>query len=72
MLSLHSKQLKHGMVSCEKVYIENMAYPRASEATITYAESGETEVIKKGENIICSYFQFSLILKLKRNKKKCI
>ena len=50
MLSLHSKQLKHGMVSCEKVYIENMAYPRASEATITYAQSGETEVIREGEN----------------------
>lgn len=50
MLSLHSKQPKRGMISCEKGYIEIMEYPRAWEATITYAESGETEVIKEGEN----------------------
>ena len=29
MLSLHSKQPKRGMVSCEKGYIEIMEYPRA-------------------------------------------
>lgn len=50
MLSLHSKQPKRGMVSCEKGYIEIMEYPRARDATITYAESGETEVIREGEN----------------------
>ena len=50
MLSLHSKQPKRGMISCEKGYIEIMEYPRAWEATITYAESGETEVIKEGEH----------------------
>ena len=27
-----------------------MEYPRAWDATITYAESGETEVIREGEN----------------------
>lgn len=32
MLSLHSKQPKRGMVSCEKGYIEIMEYPRAWEA----------------------------------------
>ncbi len=50
MLSLHSKQPKRGMVSCEKGYIEIMEYPRAWEAVITYAESGEKEVIKAGEH----------------------
>lgn len=50
MLSLHSKQPKRGMVSCEKGYIEIMEYPRAWEATITYADSGKTELIKAGEN----------------------
>lgn len=50
MLSLHSKQPKRGMVSCEKGYIEIMEYPRAWEATITYTDSGKTELIKTGEN----------------------
>lgn len=50
MLSLHSKQPKRGMISCEKGYIEIMEYPRAWDATITYAESGETEVIQEGKN----------------------
>ena len=48
MLSLHSKQPKRGMVSCEKGYIEVMEYPRAWEAKIVDAESGETQVIKAG------------------------
>lgn len=50
MLSLHSKQPKRGMISCEKGYIEIMEYPRAWEAVITYTDSGETEVIREGEN----------------------
>lgn len=50
MLSLHSKQPKRGMISCEKGYIEVMDYPRAWEATITYTDSGETELVKAGEN----------------------
>lgn len=48
MLSMHSKQPKRGMVSCEKGYIEVMEYPRAWEAKIVDAESGETQVIKAG------------------------
>ena len=48
MLSLHSKQPKRGMVSCEKGYIEVMEYPRAWEAKIVDAETGETQVIKAG------------------------
>ena len=50
MLSLHSKQPKRAMISCEKGYIEIMEYPRAWEATITDAETGKQEVIKSGEN----------------------
>lgn len=50
MLSLHSKQPKRGMVSCEKGYIEIMEYPRAWEAKITYTDTGKTEIISAGEN----------------------
>lgn len=50
MLSLHSKQPKRGMVSCEKGYIEIMEYPRAWEAKITYIDTGKEEIIKAGEN----------------------
>lgn len=49
MLSLHSKQPKRGMVSCEKGYIEIMEYPRAFEAVVTYTESGEKEWVKEGD-----------------------
>lgn len=49
MLSLHSKQPKRGMVSCEKGYIEIMEYPRACEAVITYVDSGRTEKITAGK-----------------------
>lgn len=50
MLSLHSKQPKRGMISCENGYIEVMEYPRAWEASITYNDTGKTEVITAGDN----------------------
>ena len=50
MLSLHSKQPKRGMVSCENGYIEVMEYPRAWEAKVTYTDTGKTETIAAGEN----------------------
>ena len=50
MLSLHSKQPKRGMISCENGYIEIMEYPRASEAKITYTDTNKTEIIKAGES----------------------
>lgn len=50
MISLHSKQPKRGMISCEKGYIEIMEYPRAWEVAITYADSGEVETIKAGNH----------------------
>ena len=50
MLSLHSKQPKRAIVSCERGYIEIMEYPRAWEAKITDAESGESRLVKAGKN----------------------
>lgn len=44
-LSMHSKQPKRAMISCEKGYIEIMEYPRADKAVIVDAETGaRTEV----------------------------
>ena len=47
-LTLHSKQPKRGMISCDKGYIEIMEYPRAQKAVITYTETNEKEVIEVG------------------------
>ena len=48
VLSLHSKQPKRAVVSCEKGYIEIMEYPRAQEAVIVEATAGTREVVKAG------------------------
>ncbi|MBD5118787.1 MAG: Gfo/Idh/MocA family oxidoreductase [Clostridiales bacterium] len=47
-LSLHSKQPKRAVISCEKGYIEIMEYPRADEAVIVDAATGERETVKAG------------------------
>ncbi len=47
-LSLHSKQPKRAVVSCEKGYIEIMEYPRADRALIVDAETGRTETVSAG------------------------
>ena len=49
-LTLHSKQPKRAMISCEKGYIEIMEYPRAWEARITDAVSGDVKTITSGEH----------------------
>ena len=49
-LSMHSKQPKRAMISCEKAYIEIMEYPRAWEARITDAVSGEVRTVSIGDN----------------------
>ena len=49
-LTLHSKQPKRGMISCDKGYIEIMEYPRAQKAVITYTETGEREEIEVGKH----------------------
>lgn len=48
-LSLHSKQPKRAVISCEKGYIEIMEYPRADRAVIVEAETGKTHEITAGE-----------------------
>lgn len=48
-LSLHSRQPKRAVISCEKGYIEIMEYPRADEAVIVAAETGEREIIRAGK-----------------------
>lgn len=48
-LSMHSKQPKRAMISCEKAYIEIMEYPRADKAVIVDAETGERTVIEAGQ-----------------------
>lgn len=47
-LSMHSKQPKRAMISCEKAYIEIMEYPRADKAVIVDAETGVRTEIKAG------------------------
>ncbi len=47
-LSLHSKQPKRAVISCEKGYIEIMEYPRADKAVIVDAETGAAEEICEG------------------------
>ena len=59
MLSLHSKQPKRGMISCEKGYIEIMEYPRAWEARITDTESGESEMIRAGDKADALCYEFA-------------
>ena len=48
-LSLHSKQPKRAVISCDKAYIEIMEYPRADRATIVWTETGERDEIHVGE-----------------------
>lgn len=47
-LSLHSKQPKRAVISCEKGYIEIMDYPRADRAVIVDAADGERTEIAAG------------------------
>lgn len=72
MLSLHSKQPKRGMVSCEKGYIEIMEYPRAFEAAVTYTESGEKEWIKEGDTRDALIYELLDMEKAINGDKKCM
>ena len=47
-LSMHSKQPKRAMISCEQAYIEIMEYPRADKAVIVDAETGVRTEIEAG------------------------
>lgn len=72
MLSLHSKQPKRGMVSCEKGYIEIMEYPRAFEAVVTYTESGEKEWVKEGDTRDALIYELLDMEKAITGDKKCM
>ena len=48
-LSLHSKQPKRAVISCERGYIEIMEDPRADEAVIVDAAAGARETVRAGE-----------------------
>lgn len=72
MLSLHSKQPKRGMVSCEKGYIEIMEYPRAFEAVVTYTESDEKEWVKEGDTRDALIYELLDMEKAINGDKKCM
>lgn len=72
MLSLHSKQPKRGMVSCEKGYIEIMEYPRAFEAVVTYTESGKKEWVKEGDTQNALIYELLDMEKAINGDKKCM
>ena len=72
MLSLHSKQPKRGMVSCEKGYIEIMEYPRAFEVAITYTESGKKEWVKEGDTRDALIYELLDMEKAINGDKKCM
>lgn len=57
VISLHSKQPKRVMISCEKAYVEIMEYPRAQKAVITDALSGEKRTIEMGETEEALYYE---------------
>ena len=56
ILSLHSKQPKRAVISCEKGYIEIMEYPRGQKAVIVDADTGEVrDIIPDGHKTALQY-----------------
>ena len=58
-LSMHSKQPKRAIISCEKGYIEIMEYPRADKAIIVDAETGKTREISSGARENALFYEMS-------------
>ena len=58
-LTMHSKQPKRAMISCEKGYIEIMEFPRADKAVIVDAETGERREISAGETADALYYELT-------------
>lgn len=56
-LSMHSKQPKRAVISCEKGYIEIMEYPRADKARIVDAETGAAREIAAGSTPRALYYE---------------
>lgn len=58
-LSLHSRQPKRAMISCEKGYIEIMEYPRADRAKIVDASTGEKKEISYGKTEDALFYEMT-------------
>lgn len=58
-LTMHSKQPKRAMISCEKGYIEIMEYPRADKAIIVDAETGAVQTIEEGKTADALYYEMA-------------
>lgn len=56
-LSMHSKQPKRAMISCEKGYIEILEYPRADRAIIVDAKTGEQREVVVGDTSDALYYE---------------
>lgn len=56
-LSMHSKQPKRAVISCEKAYIEIMEYPRAQKALIVDAQTGAQQVIEAGDTRLALQYE---------------
>ncbi len=56
-LSMHSKQPKRAMISCEKGYIEIMEYPRADRALVVDAATGAQREIAAGATENALYYE---------------
>lgn len=56
-LSLHAKQPKRAMISCEKGYIEIMEYPRSDKAVIVDAQTGIAREICEGDSKNALYYE---------------
>jgi len=58
-LTMHSKQPKRAMISCEKGYIEIMEFPRADKAVIVDAVTGERKEVSAGESGNALYYELT-------------
>ena len=58
-LSMHSKQPKRAVISCERGYIEIMEYPRADKAIFVDAETGAVEEIFAGDKADALFYEMS-------------
>lgn len=58
-LSMHSKQPKRAMISCEEGYIEIMEFPRADSAVIVDAATGSRREITAGARADALYYELS-------------
>lgn len=58
-LSMHSKQPKRAVISCERGYIEIMEYPRADKAIFVDAETGAIEEIFAGTKADALFYELA-------------